>query len=346
MEGLWNIPKPLPLLKEIYMKQRDYKEFCTKIYYRKQTEGIVVTACEGVDGIAFLPDKIEGMPVVEIAPYAFSNYNRESGDLVWKNPFAGEWVESKLLCTTEVVEIHLPRYVKEIGKYAFYRCSNLKKLVLSDGILEIGGGALNGCRSLQNIEIHLWNGEKSALKSIVEEVRFEMDVRMYYHAGEREQISELLFLEHYEEAVENTPARILYTSHHGAGGYYRQCFYDREIDYKKYDALLPWAIAGDTVENVFRMTLYRLRFPYKLSDTAKKSYEEYVKNNLRKAVKYLVQKEDIENLHFLSERNYWEKEALEQGIDEASQQKKIDILSFLMEEKGKGFPKKKKTFEL
>lgn len=346
MEGLWSIPKPLPLWKEMGMKQRDYKELCTKIYYRKQAKGIIVTACEGVDGIAVLPDEIEGMQIVEIAPYAFSNYHQNSEDLVWENASVGDWVDSKLLCATEVVEIHLPRHVKEIGKYAFYRCSNLKKFVLSDGILEIGGGALNGCRSLENVEIHLWNGEKSALKSIVEEVRFEIDVRMHYHSEESEQISELIFLEHYEEAVENTPARILYTSHHGAGGYYRQCFYDREIDYKKYDALLPWAIAGDTVEHVFRMALYRLRFPYKLSGTAKKSYEEYVRDNLKEAVKYLVQKEEIESLQFLSERNYWVKEALEQGIDEASRQKSIEILSFLMEEKRKRFPKKKKTFEL
>lgn len=328
------------------MQQKDHREVCTRIYYQIKSEGIVVTACEGVDGRVVLPDEIDGIQVVEIAPYAFAKSERNSEDLVWENPAVESWIEARPLRTSEITEIYLPRYVKEIGKYAFYRCKNLRKLVLSDGILEIGGGALNGCRSLREVDIHLWNGEKSALKSIVEEIRFSIYVRMFHHVGGQEQVSELLFLEHYEEAVENTPARILYTSHHGAGGYYRQCFYDREIDYKKYDELLPWAIAGDTVEHVFRMALCRLRFPYKLASSAKKSYEEYVREHLKIAVKELVQREDMESIQFLMEGNYWKKEALDQGIDEASRQKKIDILSYLMEEKGKNFPKKKKIFEL
>ena len=317
-----------------------------KIYYQKRAEGIAVTGCDGVDGKIVLPEEIDGNPIVEIAPYAFSNHERNPEDFVWENSEVGSWMDVKPLCAAEVEEIHLPKYVKDVGKYAFYRCRNLRKLVLSDRILEISGGALNGCRSLREVDIHLWNGEKSALKSIVEENRFEIYVRMFYHAGAEEQVSELLFLEHYEEAVENTPARLLYTSHHGAGGYYRQCFYNREIDYKKYDELLPWAIAGDTTEHVFRMALYRLRFPYKLSNTAKHAYEEYVRKHLKDAVSALVQKEEMESLQFLSEGNYWEKDALNQGIDAASLQKKTEILSFLMEEKGKKFPKKKKTFEL
>ena len=70
-----------------------------------------------------------------------------------------------------VTEIRLPRGVREIGRYAFYRCRNLRKLVLSDALREIGGGALTGCR-IREVEIHFANGEQSALPSILDEMRY------------------------------------------------------------------------------------------------------------------------------------------------------------------------------
>ena len=59
-----------------------------------------------------------------------------------------------------------------------------------------------------------------------------IDVVFYEGCGneERGKISaRLVFPEHYEEAVENTPARILFTQHHGSGNNYRQCFYNKEM---------------------------------------------------------------------------------------------------------------------
>ena len=44
-----------------------------------------------------------------------------------------------------------------------------------------------------------------------------------------EERAKLIFPEHYEEAVENTPARIVETHYHGSGGDYRQCFYGQGI---------------------------------------------------------------------------------------------------------------------
>ena len=103
-------------------------------------------------------------------------------------------------------------------------------------------------------------------------------MRIYLHAPEGGQEAKLLFPEHYEEAVENTPARILETHHHGAGGYYRQCFYDRELDYRKYDEMFYHTVAEDTEETAVELALNRLRFPAELSDKNRQGYEEYLKN--------------------------------------------------------------------
>lgn len=317
-----------------------------EIHYRKLESGIMITACYGDDGIFFLPDEIEGIPVTSIAPYAFAQSDVSLEDEIWRSRefFSGD--EKKRLIAEKIVEVHLPKGIKEIGRYAFYRCRNLKKLVLSDEILEIGGGALNGC-SLQEVEIHFYNGECSALKSILDEIRFAIHARLYYDREDgMTETADLLFPEHYEEAVENTPARILYTSHHGAGGYYRQCFYDRKLDYKKYDETFSRAIAEESEDTVINLAMGRLLYPFQLSEQAKDMYGSYVKEHFQKAVSIYIEKENLDALVYFKNHGYWTGESLEAGIDCAVRLGKTEILSVLMDEKYNSFPKKKKTFEL
>ena len=315
---------------------------CPEIHYRKSEKGLILTGCYGVDGHVILPDEIDGMPIVAIAAYAFSDSKEENDDLVFLSDDALFLKDRRRLKTTEIIEVRLPFGVREIGKYAFYRCRNLKKLILSDEILEIGGGALTGCRGIQEVEIHFRNGECSALKSILDEVRFQVHARLYMG----EYVADILFPEHYEEAVEDTPAKQLFTRYHGAGGDYRQCFYNRELDYKKYDELLYRAVAEDTVETVGAMALGRLRFPYKLSKEAKDKYEKYLKMNLIELMILLTENEDIDKIRFLIDTGIRSEEAFQSAIECATKCEKTELLSILMDEKRKAYPKKKKTFDL
>lgn len=292
-----------------------------KIQYEKREDGICITGCGGEASVIEIPETIEGIKVTSVGAYAFAQMQ-------------------------EVREIHLPDGVREIGRYAFYRCRNLEKLGLSDGILEIGGGALNGCRPGQ-VEIHLRRGKASALKSIVEEVRFAIRATLHYHREDgRVETAQVLFPEHYEEAVENTPARILYTSHHGSGGYYRQCFYERKLDFAKYDARLPWAVADETPETVAELALKRLRFPVGLSDRARESYEGFLRDEGAAAARFLIGEEDTEGIKFLLKRELLDSPAIETGIQAALDSGKTALVSLLMEERGRRFPRKQKTFEL
>ena len=40
-----------------------------------------------------------------------------------------------------------------VGKYAFYGCTNLKSVVILDGVTVIGGNAFNGCSNLEYIKL-------------------------------------------------------------------------------------------------------------------------------------------------------------------------------------------------
>ena len=146
-----------------------------EIRYKKTEKGMMITEYYGNDSYVVLPDEIEGEPVTILGDYAFSR-------------------------NLSVEEIWMPLELKEVGRYAFYRCRNLRKLVLGNRLLDMGGGALTGCH-LEEVEIYLQDGKKSCLKSIVEEMRYQM--RIYLHAPEGGQEAKLLFPEHYEKEPED-----------------------------------------------------------------------------------------------------------------------------------------------
>lgn len=299
------------------MWKKEKEQICPKIEYRDTEHGRMITACQCTEGDVVLPDDIQGIPVTGIGEYAFAR--------------------------TRVTKIWLPARLSEIGRYAFYRCRDLRGLTLTDSLLEIGGGALTGCR-LSEVEIHFYEGKKSCLKSIVDEIRFALRAGLYYHQEDRE--ARVLFPEHYEEAVENTPARLLVTHHHGAGGYYRQCFYNRELDYKKYDELFFRTVAEEENRTAAELALNRLRYPYRLERPAQEVYESYLKRHMEDAAGLLIENEDTKGLAFLASQGFFTEESLDRAVMMAAKQEKVGILSILMDEKHRKYPKKRKTFEL
>lgn len=67
-----------------------------------------------------------------------------------------------------------------------------EKLILGNQLLDMGGGALTGCH-LTEVEIYFREGKKSCLKSIVEEMRYQIRVNLYgyswrYDAGEEKTV--------------------------------------------------------------------------------------------------------------------------------------------------------------
>ena len=86
--------------------------------------------------------------------------------------------------------------------------------------------------------IHQKKGLKSCAKEILGELWQKIDVDFLYENGDAGgKRAHMVFPEHYDEAVENTPARILFTEYHGSGTNYRQCFYSKELDFAEYDSL-------------------------------------------------------------------------------------------------------------
>ena len=322
-----------------------------KIYYREKSGGIEILRCFGMEGRVEIPGMIDDKLVISAAPYAFSNHMDEKEELknasLWEvSDGLGFSREEHVLAGNDVEEIVFPHTLKEIGRYIFYGCGNLKKLELSDSLMQIGCGAFTGCHALEKLTVHMRQGKKSGVKEMLGEMWQRIDVNFLYEYEEdsiekpdmmyrRENKSEarLVFPEHYDEAVENTPARILYTEYHGSGSNYRQCFYDKELNYQEYDRLFEMAVAMDKLEVLVDMSFGRLEFPYELTRKARENYRGYIRKNLGDIAEYLVKQEDMHRLEVISSQKLWTLEGIDSALDCASKRKETEVSAFLMNER-------------
>ena len=322
-----------------------------KIYDREKSGGIEILRCFGIEGRVEIPGMIEDKLVISAAPYAFSSHMNEKEEL--KN--AGLWEvseglgfgrEEHVLAGNDVEEIVFPHTLKEIGRYIFYGCGNLKKLEFSDSLMQIGCGAFTGCHVLERLTVHMRQGKKSGVKEMLGEMWQRIDVNFLYeyeedgieksdimHRRENKSEARLVFPEHYDEAVENTPARILYTEYHGSGSNYRQCFYDKELNYQEYDRLFEMAVAMDKLEVLVDMSFGRLEFPYGLTGKARENYMKYIRKNLGDIAEYLVKQEDMHRLEVISSQKLWTLEGIDSALDCASKRKETEVSAFLMNER-------------
>ena len=305
-----------------------------KIYYREKSGGIEILRCFGIEGRVEIPGMIEDKLVISAAPYAFSSHMDEKEELknacLWEvSEGLGFGREERVLAGNDVEEIVFPDTLKEIGRYIFYGCGNLKKLEFSDSLMQIGCGAFTGCHALEKLTVHMRQGKKSGVKEMLGEMWQRIDVNFLYEYEE----ARLVFPEHYDEAVENTPARILYTEYHGSGSNYRQCFYDKELNYQEYDRLFEMAVAMDKLEVLVDMSFGRLEFPYELTGKARENYREYIRKNLGDIAEYLVKQEDMHRLEVISSQKLWTLEGIDSALDCASKRKETEVSAFLMNER-------------
>lgn len=316
-----------------------------KVHYRIIDNDIEIVRCFGTDPEIVVPEEIDGRPVKRMAPYAFSaRKDREDEDvLVFETDEERMFSsEEKLLAGQTLGSVRLPDTMEEAGRYLFYGCRNLRELHFSDRLKNIGSGAFTGCRSLSALHVRLLDGDRSCVHDILGDLWQRIDVTFYKGGTE----ARLVFPEHYEEAVENTPARILFTQHHGSGNNYRQCFYNKEIDYRKYDGLFYSARAQDDVNVISDLIFARLMYPEDLTKEAQKAYEDYVREHALPVAEHLTDTEDLAALKEFSARELWTRESLTGVVHYASGQGKRAALAFLMNEKHRLYPERKKKYEL
>lgn len=297
--------------------------------YQIEEKGIKIEQCCGPLQRVEIPAQIEEKEVYALADYAFSDARRTKQ-------------RTDAISGSKLKEVCLPDTLREIGGYAFYGCWNLERMELYHSMSDIAGGAFTGCHRLKELYIHMKDAWGYCFKDIISELRHELKVTLEYGDGEE---ARLLFPEYYEEAVENTPARILETHFHGSGYRYRQCFQDGRFQYQEYDSLFYEACAWESDDFCIELALLRLLYPYGLSEDAKGCYQSFLMENRMTAALWCLEFEQNEKLEYISGFIEWSGEELEDLIRQANQMGRLEIQSFLMDYKSKHIRKKTITFE-
>ena len=163
-----------------------------KCLYKENGDSVTILRCYGEYGRIVLPESINGKKVTELGDYIFSEDMRHKpeGKIWTENGTSEERCadENTAACGSRVREICLPSTIKKIGRYAFYNCYSLKKLAMFSTAVDIGAGAFNGCRQIDELTIGVIKGERSCLKEVLAELNESLTVfyRQYEKSGDGE----------------------------------------------------------------------------------------------------------------------------------------------------------------
>lgn len=294
-----------------------------------------------MDGILRIPETIGQRPVTELAGYIFSDTVRG------QEPPPGTYEGEEAVCGAKLKELTLPEGLKKIGAYAFYNCYDFRKLSCYSTVEDWGAGVFTGCSQLDTLEIRIAEGRKSCFKEILSELHQTLVVN--WSKGEGTARARLIFPEFYEESVENTPARIIMREMHGCGHMYRYCFDGGDFNFQEYDRLFPYVKPQEKPGLVALLALYRLYWPWGLSDKAKDDYQHYIRENAGEGARELLLRGEGDILRWLAGEPFIGLLQLDNMIKEAAGAEDAGSLAFLMDMKHRRFRDmgmSKRTFEL
>lgn len=318
--------------------------------YEKKENGICILRCYGSSGSVVIPEELEGFPVTEVSDYAFAEEMEKEPENTGGFP---------CICGNRLEEVYLPRSIRRLGRYIFYNCLQFRKLSFYSNLAFMGAGAFTGCENLSHLEMH-WLEGNSCLREILQDLKQKVSVDCYRtleeesaqhpaelpKAGRAKPLYRLVYPEFFEEAVENTPARIISTQTHGMGIQYRNAFRNTQVIFEEYDRLFSTGKYNIDLINIIEMAMSRLRYPFALEEKAREEYAIWLSEHLKEGAEFVLGQEDMEALRWLAEIFVTDSVQMEVILEEAKQKKSPQAVSMLMDIKYRRFPAKKKKFDL
>lgn len=301
--------------------------------YEKTEGGVRILRCYGVSSKVEVPSELDGLPVTELSDYAFARETEEEAEHTSGLP---------CVCGLALEELSLPETIRRLGRYVFYNCTRLRKLSFYSNIAFMGAGGFVGCENLTHLLLQQKEG-KSCLREILQDLKQSVAVDCY-----REGVFEcrLVYPEFFEEAVENTPARIINTQTHGMGIQYRNTFRDTRIVFSEYDKLFETGKYNIDLTSIIEMAAARLMYPFQLEKSAEGQYGQWFRHHWVEAAEYFLEQEKTKELRWMAESFAETREEVELLLQAADARKDAQELSGLMDILHRRFPGKRKKFAL
>ena len=303
------------------------------IWEKTSDEDIRLFRVLGTDGIVNVPRQIDGRIVTELGVYCFSRRRLPQAVLFSTSLFMdGTEITEKIstdfqllleqnsylheLSEKYIQQVQLPASLRKIGGCSFYNCSKMKELHIASNLDEIGSDAFMNCLELTRIILHAHCNERTGLKQLLSQVKWQVEV--LFAPEENEVEAAFLFPEYYESYDEIGPAHIFELNLTGEGFRARQCFKDGVILGTAYDEIFPQACVEEKPEVLNSMAWGRLLYEKDLVPRAKMQYEKYLKEHAASFVQQLIRKKKLDELHYFFQKGYGTEMLMDEALQLAS----------------------------
>ena len=314
-----------------------------RLNVRRENDGVTILRAVTCDKKAVLPDELFGLPVTALQDHALA---------AGAAPAEGE--ELRILGGAEVgdwdnrniAELTMPRFLREIGDYAFMNLRSMETLRLCDDLLSTGSGSFMNCRSFSRLELRRTGPHQGpALAFLVHSFQQRLNVTVIETDGS---ILRLVFPEYIEDYTENRNAYTFQLRIVGGGFAYHNVFRNRALSVSDYDALWPAYIAQEHNEDTALNLAYeRFCCPTQLSDQAANRYAEYLRNNLDRAFSLSLREKDMHGLQRLLSLGNIETDTLNAALRQSRTLQMTEATAILLEKRhARPAAGRAKTFDL
>lgn len=268
-----------------------------------------------------IPDQVDGKTIRIIGTYCFAEKGRLTPSLLTEIEAVG--LGDGTTATNGILrplngnylkEISLPDTVICLETYAFYNCRRLERLTVGALLTQVNSDAFMNCRALHTLVIRASAGDVTGLQFLLNQLTAELCVEFQ---TEGEDKVRLLYPEYSERYEEIGPAHIFSLHVEGEGYRARKQFVNGGIDVSGYDTVFEKASNEEQFLTLMKMALYRLTYPYGLSDEAKKQYENYIRIHEVAVMERLVQLQDEDTLKTLCGQSLISDEAVQAAVIKA-----------------------------
>ncbi len=172
----------------------------------------------------------------------------------------------------QLASVFIPESVHSLRPFAFYNCSALRYLSLTEQVQDYYDGVIKQCSALSLIELHC---EKSGRLQLLKEMLGDNDSRLRFRIYLPDGCCTLSFPPYLDNFLEDTMSRAIHESIEGSGYEYRQTVSRAGIDLWAYDRLFS-RVVHDDPRSARHIAVDRLHYPYHLSGQAADRYRDYI----------------------------------------------------------------------
>lgn len=290
------------------------------------------------DPCPVLPETVDGLPLTELGDYCFAPQQRASAlppeDQLRRCVIPGGEPCDNRIGGSFLSQITLPDSLQCIGSCAFYNCRSLTQIYLGNQIHTIGSDVFLNTFALTQLTVRARPDGPCGLFEILNSIL--TDVRVLFQP-EDTILAAATYPEYWMD-VEESPAHIFLQTYDGQGFQYRQCFKNQVPEWDRYDALLAQSHSSNPARVITQLALDRLRWPFALSEDARRDYRSYLAANLPTCLGVLLKRQDTQALTDLLALDLMDEAALQAAADQARQADNAAFASLLADALAKKRP--------